>query len=86
MRLLATTRPDDPVPAEHLESEVFEILEAKFGAPKGSWTNLRFLIAVARLGGFLARKSDGCPGWITLWRGWMKLLNMVEGVRLLRGP
>lgn len=29
--------------------------------------------AIARLGGFLARKHDGDPGWQTLWRGWRVL-------------
>ena len=33
----------------------------------------QFYREVAKLGGFLARKSDGDPGWITIWRGWEKL-------------
>lgn len=33
----------------------------------------QFYREVAKLGGFLARKSDGEPGWITIWRGWEKL-------------
>ena len=33
----------------------------------------QFYREVARLGGFLARKGDGEPGWITIWRGWEKL-------------
>ena len=36
-------------------------------------TNRGFARGVARLGGFLNRKSDGEPGWQTLWRGWEKL-------------
>jgi hypothetical protein len=39
-----------------------------------------FYLAVARLGGHMNRKSDGFPGWLTLWRGWQKLENMVAGV------
>jgi hypothetical protein len=39
----------------------------------------QFVIEVAKLGGFLARNSDGPPGWQTLWRGWEKLQLMVEG-------
>ena len=34
------------------------------------------------LGGFLGRKSDGDPGWITLWRGWEKLATLVRGAKL----
>ncbi len=33
----------------------------------------QFYREVAKLGGFLGRKSDGDPGWITIWRGWEKL-------------
>jgi len=40
-----------------------------------------FCMALAKLGGHLNRKRDGIPGWITLWRGWMRLNDRVEGVR-----
>ena len=43
-----------------------------------------FYRAMARLGGFLARKSDGEPGWITLWRGFEKLHLLVRGAETLR--
>ena len=33
----------------------------------------QFYREVAKLGGFLGRKGDGEPGWITIWRGWEKL-------------
>lgn len=46
-----------------------------------------FFIGVARLGGFLARKHDGLPGWQTLWRGWNTLHLLIEGASLLsNGP
>jgi hypothetical protein len=41
-----------------------------------------FWFEVAKLGGFPARKSDGEPGWLRLWRGWLQLLDIAEGVRL----
>jgi hypothetical protein len=37
-------------------------------------------VAVARLGGFIGRKSDGMPGWQTIWRGWQRLMWMSEGL------
>jgi hypothetical protein len=37
------------------------------------------LRTVARLGGFLARKGDGEPGWRTLWQGMEKVLLMEHG-------
>jgi len=81
---LARNRPDEPVEAESFGASALEILSAKYVTPKGGWTNQTVLIAVARLGGFLARKHDGMPGWQTIWRGWSKLLCMCEGLEILR--
>jgi hypothetical protein len=39
---------------------------------------------VAKLGGFLGRKNDGDPGPITLWRGWRRLFDLVDGWNLAR--
>ncbi|MHB9077772.1 MAG: IS4 family transposase, partial [Pirellulaceae bacterium] len=33
-----------------------------------------FFRELAGLGGFLGRKSDGEPGWQTIWRGFDKLV------------
>lgn len=44
----------------------------------------QFLMHVARLGGHQNRKSDGMPGWLTLWRGWTKLQALVAGFELGR--
>jgi hypothetical protein len=43
-----------------------------------------FLYALARKGGHLGRPSDRPPGWLVLWRGWMELQPLVEGLRLAR--
>ena len=37
------------------------------------------VIWIAKLGGYLARRSDGPPGTITLWRGWKRLADLSEG-------
>jgi hypothetical protein len=37
----------------------------------------QFWREVAKLGGFLGRRCDGKPGWITIWRGWEKLNTLV---------
>jgi hypothetical protein len=39
-------------------------------------------LAVGRLGGHMNRKGDGMPGMITLWRGWVRLQDMVQGACL----
>jgi hypothetical protein len=41
-----------------------------------------FTIAVARLGGFLGRKSDGMPGTKTIWQGLRNLEMLLLGHRL----
>lgn len=40
---------------------------------------------IAMLGGFLARKGDGEPGIITLWRGWQRLNDIAEDYVLFKG-
>jgi hypothetical protein len=42
-----------------------------------------FYILIAKMGGFLNRKSDGDPGWQTLWKGQLQLFWMVEGAKVL---
>lgn len=41
-----------------------------------------FWRCVARLGGFIGRKSDGEPGWQTIWKGYGRLKDMLEGADL----
>jgi hypothetical protein len=43
------------------------------------WTARDFYRQLAMLGGFLGRKSDGEPGWMTLWRGFEKLHLCLRG-------
>lgn len=40
------------------------------------------LVGIAKLGGYLARKKDGPPGTLVLWRGWKRLMDIAEGWRL----
>src|SRR3954452_9928703 len=60
-----------------------KVLAAKLQRPAECFeTNRAFLRGVAQLGGFLARTSDGEPGWQTLWKGWSVLMTLVEGYEL----
>ena len=85
LKLLNRSKPDEPVDKEQLGPEALLLLEKAYRKPKGGWTNGTLLVSIARMGGFLARKGDGSPGWKTIWQGWHKLMTMVEGVRLLLG-
>jgi Transposase DNA-binding/Transposase Tn5 dimerisation domain len=43
-----------------------------------------FYRALARLGGFLGRKCDGEPGWLTLWQGFEKLHLLLRGADAMK--
>jgi len=42
-----------------------------------------FWRCIARLGGFLARKSDGDPGWQSIWAGLSRINDMLLGYEVL---
>lgn len=49
-----------------------------------SLTVCQFFRELAKLGGFLARKHDGEPGWQTIWRGYQKMHAVLLGMELER--
>ena len=51
----------------------------RFGHVRMELTVHEFFYALARLGGHQNRRHDHPPGWIVLWRGWIKLQCMVDG-------
>jgi hypothetical protein len=83
-KMLARAHPEQPVNAEVFGEEPLEILSAHFGEPAGGWRYGNLFVSIARLGGFLARRHDGDPGWITIWRGWQQLMKMTDGVLILK--
>jgi transposase-like protein/transposase Tn5 family protein len=80
---LARARPDEPVDPQVFGAVLLKLLALRVGKPKEGWTHQNTLVCVARVGGFLARKGDGMPGWQTIWRGWQRLMWMAEGAGLL---
>ncbi len=46
--------------------------------PSAAWT----YTALARLGGFTDTKRTGRAGWATIWQGWFRLHERLEGYRL----
>ena len=85
LKLLASAQPDGAIAEDDFSPEALMILEKKYERPATGWTYLTILVAIARLGGFLARTNDGPPGWIVIWRGWHRLTFMIEGVQLAKG-
>jgi hypothetical protein len=82
-KMLARSDPAGAQAAASFGPDLLKLLEKKYGAPKDGWTNQTVLTTIARLGGFLARKHDGLPGWQTIWRGWQRLSWMSEGANLI---
>lgn len=64
-------------PVDHVEM----LSQWRSGAVRHDWSVRDFCQALARLGGHQNRRSDGAPGWLTLWRGWTKLQLLLEGAR-----
>jgi len=83
LRDVARTAPDTPagnvVPLEWLA-----VLALVLRNPRPLKTVRDFMRALASLGGFLSRKSDGEPGWKTIWRGLETLLVAIRGYRAAR--
>jgi hypothetical protein len=52
-------------------------------ADPGTLTPRAFWLRIARQGGYLGRKSDGRPGWSTIWKGWYDFMFMFHGAELM---
>jgi len=77
LELRFISREAEETPAKAVVPEVFlRILKHKLCFKDEELTVKSFWKQVARLGGFIGRKSDGDPGGQTLWGGWIRLLDM----------
>jgi hypothetical protein len=81
----AARRPDAATrPAEEVVHEDYvAVLSAWRYKEVRKLTVHEFFFALGRLGGHQNRKRDRQPGWLVLWRGWMKLQSMVEGAAVI---
>jgi hypothetical protein len=81
VKSIARTHTDTPLPDEQQQTPMVKILR-KLYPPKGPLTCRWLWTSTAKLGGFMARKGDGDPGWLVLWRGWQTLLHLLRGYEL----
>jgi len=81
LQLKSVARVDPDRPAEHVVPKRWiHMLTCIRKSPRKSICTVRdFFRGMAGLGGFLGRKHDGEPGWITLWRGFEKLNLLLRG-------
>jgi Transposase DDE domain len=81
LRDLSRREPERPA-HEVLDADLLAVVAAQAGLTPTSMTTQTFWKGVAQMGGYLARQSDGPPGWKTLWKGWLRVQTLLEGVHL----
>jgi hypothetical protein len=83
LRQTAQMAPDTPA-TEVISKEVIQVVLHLDKRPKATLTARDLWRTIARFGGYLDRKSDPSPGWQTLWKGWIRVQTVLEGVYLAR--
>jgi hypothetical protein len=78
LRDVARQSPDTPA-KKLVPLEWVEVLGKITRRPRAIHTVGEFMRALAGLGGFLGRRSDGKPGWQTIWRGLQTLILALRG-------
>jgi len=60
------------------------LVAAHFGLEAANLTISEFSRWVAMVGDFLGRKDDGYPGWQSLGKGWVEVLQWYQGALLMK--
>lgn len=81
LRSLARQEPERPA-QEVLPPDVVKVVAHLAGVSPDRLTTRRCWHRIAQVGGYLGRKGDGEPGWKTLWKGWLHIQTLLEGVHL----
>jgi hypothetical protein len=85
LQLKSVARTDPQRPAKRVvPARWIAMLERLRNSPRPIQTVREFFRGLAGLGGFLGRKHDGEPGWITIWRGLTKLILCLRGAAIER--
>jgi len=84
LKLRDFSRQTPDMPAEAVvHKDIVEIIKRKYKL-KENPTVSELWRRIAMMGGFIGRKSDGNPGWQTIWCGWLKIQSMLAGIELMR--
>jgi hypothetical protein len=84
LKTLARKEPQRPASEVVPQSWITMLAGMRKRTTPVNWTVREFYREMAKLGGFLGRKSDGEPGWMTLWRGFEKLHLCLRGAETYR--
>jgi hypothetical protein len=83
LQVRATARQEpERAASEVLPLEVVQVVAHLAKVPPAHLTARACWHRIAQAGGYLGRKSDGEPGWKTLWKGWLYIQTLLEGVHL----
>lgn len=86
MTMLRRGSPDADPAAVFTRAELEFLQQASADADPTATRNLDFyMIRVARLGGYLARRHDAPPGASIMWRGFSRLADLVAGFAAGKG-
>jgi hypothetical protein len=83
MTMLNRTTPNAPPSLALTDTEIrlLDHLVSDKSEPKSHKSISRYIIKVARLGGYLARANDPAPGNLVMWRGLSRLSDIEFGAR-----
>ena len=83
LTMVHRTNPATSADKVFTETEI-AILHQLTGNPEqpAPWNIAHYLLAVAKLGGYLHRKNDGPPGNTVLWRGLSRLTDIYLGFEI----
>jgi hypothetical protein len=81
LRQTAQQAPNTPA-TEVISQEIVQVVIMLDKRHKTALTANELWRTIASFGGYLNRKSDGPPGWQTLWKGWLYVQTVLQGVRL----
>ncbi len=81
LRSAARAQPDRPA-QDVLPKEVVKVVAHLAHVAPSRLTVQQCWHRIAQAGGFLGRKGDGEPGWKTLWKGWLYIQTLLEGIHL----
>ncbi len=82
LRDLSRRQPETPA-KEVVEKEIIEIVKRKYKL-SGEISLKELWRRIAMMGGFLGRRSDGNPGWQTIWAGWLRIQDMLAGMAMVK--
>jgi hypothetical protein len=81
LREIAQIAPETDA-TEVMSTEVVQVVVHLAKRPTARMSARELWRTIASFGGYFNRKSDGPPGWKTLWRGWVYVQTVLQGVHL----